>query len=110
MLICPVCERPLARESTVYRCPAGHSFDIAREGYVNLLRAPSPGDTRDMLRARRAFLDAGHYFPLVEAIAARTADRLATSAADASAAVLDAGCGEGTYIAAVAAHLRRRAH
>jgi 23S rRNA (guanine745-N1)-methyltransferase len=110
MLICPICERPLSRGGAVYRCPIGHSFDIAREGYVNLSRAPTSGDTPAMLRARRAFLDTGHYLPLIEAIAAYTADGLAASAVNAPAAILDAGCGEGTYIAAVAAQLRERAY
>lgn len=107
VLVCPICERPLSREDATYRCPAGHSFDVAREGYVNLLRQPYPGDTREMLRARRAFLDAGHYRPLAEAVASRVVAHLAAIRPDA-AALLDTGCGEGYYTAAVDGALRQR--
>lgn len=107
VLVCPVCERPLSREDATYRCAAGHSFDVAREGYVNLLRQPYPGDTREMLRARRAFLDAGHYRPLAMAVAARVVAHLAATGAGV-AALLDAGCGEGYYTAAVCGALRER--
>jgi len=84
---------------TSWRCDNGHSFDRAREGYVNLLRAgrkPSraAGDDAEMLRARRRLFDAGHYGPVIDAVAAATADLEPAS-------VLDAGCGEGTYLAAV---------
>lgn len=94
---CPVCRAPLAPPDgpppAPWRCPAGHSFDVAREGYVNLLithqrRQREPGDSAEMLRHRRAFLDAGHYAPLAEAVAAFAAPGLE---------VLDAGCGEGYY-------------
>lgn len=76
-----------------WRCSAGHAFDVAREGYVNLLithqrRQRDPGDSAEMLRHRRAFLDAGHYAPLARALAV-----FARPGQD----VLDAGCGEGHY-------------
>lgn len=106
-LVCPICELPLGREESAYRCAAGHSFDVAREGYVNLLRRPYPGDTKEMLRARRAFLDAGHYRPLAEAVASRVVAHLAAARPDA-ATLLDAGCGEGYYTAAVCGALRQR--
>ena len=46
---CPICGGPLDREPSAYSCPAGHSFDLAREGYVHLLPAnrmhsKMPGD------------------------------------------------------------------
>jgi 23S rRNA (guanine745-N1)-methyltransferase len=90
---CPVCRVALARGDRVWRCGNGHTYDEAREGYVNLLithqrRKREPGDSAEMLRHRRAFLDAGHYAPLAEAVAAYATD---------GAAVLDAGCGEGYY-------------
>ena len=61
---CPVCGAPLSREERVYRCPAGHSYDIAREGYTYLLppnqkHSAAPGDDRDMAAARRDFLSKG---------------------------------------------------
>lgn len=99
MFRCPVCLDGLTLAAggtlTAWRCSAGHSFDVASEGYVNLLithqrRRREPGDTAAMLRHRRNFLDAGHYRPLAEALAGFARPRRA---------VLDAGCGEGHYTA-----------
>lgn len=106
MLICPHCEQPLTREGQVYRCPQAHAFDIAREGYVNLLRRPSklPSDSREMLSARRRFLARGYYQPLAEAISATVRDWLQAhgNADQLAGAILDAGCGEGYYTCAIA--------
>jgi len=82
LLICPVCEAPLDRVNNTLKCPQAHSFDVAREGYVNLLLAGRKrpkvlGDTRDMLRARRSFLERGSYSPLSDAINERVRDHLA---------------------------------
>ena len=65
-LICPLCAAPLTRQENRFVCPAGHSFDIARQGYVHLLpvqnkRSLNPGDTREQVLSRRAFLEAGYY-------------------------------------------------
>ncbi|SQC92789.1 Ribosomal RNA large subunit methyltransferase A [Cedecea neteri] len=67
--LCPLCHSVLSASANSYRCPQGHQFDIAKEGYVNLLpvqhkRSKDPGDSAEMMQARRAFLDAGHYQPL----------------------------------------------
>ena len=96
---CPVCEAGLRRTEAVYRCPAGHSFDVAREGYVNLVlaqhrRSPEAGDPKASVRSRRDFLEAGFYRPLAQALQEQVA-RL-TSAPGAT--WLDAGCGEGYYL------------
>ena len=95
-LICPVCGCALSRVDREYRCENRHSFDIARQGYVNLLtvqqkKSLHPGDTREQVLSRRAFLDAGFYAPI-----ART---LCETALELGAAgpVLDVGCGEGYY-------------
>ncbi|HUP86023.1 MAG TPA: methyltransferase domain-containing protein [Acidimicrobiales bacterium] len=93
MFRCPVCKHPLARGDAAWRCETGHSYDVAREGYVNLLithqrRRREPGDSAEMLAHRRAFLDAGHYRPLKDALA---------DLVPAGASVLDVGCGEGYY-------------
>ncbi|WP_309646673.1 putative RNA methyltransferase [Phenylobacterium sp.] len=96
-LACPVCAQPLAREAAAFRCAAGHAYDLARSGYVNLLlanqrRSKDPGDDKAMMAARTAFLEAGHYAPVAQALAdAVLADRSATC-------VLDVGCGEGHYL------------
>src|SRR5271169_6270964 len=102
MLLCPVrdCHLGLAREERRVFCPRGHSFDIARSGYTNLLqpqerRSKNPGDTADAVAARRRLHDRGVTEPLLQAIA---------EIADASSEdnVLDAGCGEGFYLGRVA--------
>ncbi len=85
----------LAVESGVVRCPAGHSFDIAREGYVTLLGgggAKVTGDTGEMLAARANFLGAGHYLPIADAVAAAIVD---------PDAVLEIGAGTGYYLSHV---------
>ncbi|MDP3846608.1 MAG: methyltransferase domain-containing protein [Pseudomonas sp.] len=95
MLICPICSEPLSVVANGVVCPAKHSFDRARQGYLNLLpvqhkNSREPGDNAAMVEARRRFLDGGHYAPL--------AKRLAELAASyAPARWLDIGCGEGYY-------------
>ena len=93
MFRCPVCKGALVEGERAWRCEDGHSYDVAREGYVNLLithqrRQREPGDSAEMLRHRRRFLDAGHYAPLKDAI---------TALVPVGASVLDVGCGEGYY-------------
>ena len=66
---CPLCHARLTRSEKSFTCPQGHQFDMAKEGYVNLLpvqhkRSRDPGDSAEMMQARRAFLEAGHYEPL----------------------------------------------
>lgn len=92
---CPNCRGRLARRDDPPRwcCAEGHSFDVAREGYVNLLvagqrRSRQPGDNAEMVRARRRFLGTGAYDPLTSAVAgAATCDGL----------LVDVGCGEGRH-------------
>ena len=94
--ICPKCKGTLTvLDGGVARCPLGHSYDRAKEGYYNLLLAQKGGDHGDnaeMVAARRAFLDTGAYLPLAE----RVAERVIEHTAD-GGTVLDAGCGEGYY-------------
>jgi 23S rRNA (guanine745-N1)-methyltransferase len=105
-LRCPVCQADLNREERRYCCTAGHSFDIARQGYVNLLlssQMPSkaPGDSAEMLADRRAFLETGSYGPLRERVLAVLA--ALQTGLDHPQQVLDIGCGEGYYTAALTA-------
>ena len=98
---CPVCGGALTRGTKTYRCPAGHSYDIAREGYTYLLpvnqkHSAAPGDDRGMAQARREFLSQDYYRPLLDAL--RT---LALSHTGDSPAVLDVGCGEGYYTSGI---------
>lgn len=102
-LLCPICRAPLARGEHTYLCPAHHSFDCAKSGYVNLLPSSTGGghgDDRLMVRSRRDFLEKGYYQPLADAICSAAAEHCGDSPA-----VLDAGCGEGYYTARVAAAL-----
>ncbi|WP_237067424.1 putative RNA methyltransferase [Microbulbifer guangxiensis] len=92
---CPLCHLPLECREHDWHCGSGHLFDLAREGYVNLLpvqhkHSKEPGDSADMLRARRSFLEAGHYRPLAEAITALLPY-------ESGRQLLDVGCGEGYY-------------
>ena len=103
-LICPVCGQTLDRVERGYRCERNHSFDMARQGYVNLLpvqqkRSLHPGDTREQVLGRRAFLESGCYAPISDALN-ETAREL-----DAAGPILDVGCGEGYYSARLAACL-----
>ena len=105
MLICPNCGLELTRHNNTMRCEKGHSFDIAAAGYCNLLTGSKPGDfigdSKEMVAARRRFLDTGAYEPLRSALC-KTVLKYAPEGA---VSVLDAGCGEGYYTAAVLAAL-----
>ncbi len=69
---CPACHGPVRVAGTALRCERGHSFNIARQGYVSLLSGragPGTGDSTDMVMARDRFLGGGHYQPLAAALA-----------------------------------------
>jgi 23S rRNA (guanine745-N1)-methyltransferase len=92
-------------------CSRGHSFDVARAGYCNLLqpqdkRSRQPGDPRPVVEARRRFLDAGHGEPLLQALL----EEIDALGLPAGAAVLDVGCGEGTYLGGIARQRDVEAH
>lgn len=99
MLICPVCQQPLQQQSGGMRCENGHVFDLAREGYVNLLRAGKSGDLigddKFAARSRRDFLNKDYYALLRDALCQRFAQR--------QGSVLDICCGEGYYTSAFGA-------
>ena len=95
-LICPICGMELKKQDRQYVCPQNHSFDIARQGHVNLLvvqqkHSKNPGDTREQVLSRREFLEEGHYAPICNALI-DTAKELAITGP-----ILDVGCGEGYY-------------
>ena len=99
-LLCPVCGLPLARTERTFACDGRHSFDIARQGYVNLLagKPPAVGDNRERIAARRRVLGGGHYAPFCQTI-------VETATAHAKGGMLlDAGCGEGYYTEALSGH------
>jgi len=102
-LACPLDGNPMTANATSWRCAAGHCFDIAGQGYTHLLpvqkkRSLDPGDSKEMVAARRRFLNAGHYQPIAAAVR-----RAVLTDLPADAACLDAGCGEGYYLRQLAA-------
>lgn len=104
-LACPLDGTPLQHQGSAWRCAAGHSFDVARQGYTHLLpvqhkRSRDPGDSKLMVAARQRFLQAGFYQPIAAAVS-RAA--LAGLPAGSIASCLDAGCGEGYYLRQLAA-------
>lgn len=105
LLACPLDAEPLTRDGPSWRCPAGHSFDVSRQGYVHLLpvqnkRSLDPGDSKLMVAARQRFLNAGHYQPIARAVAQWV---LGGTAEGEHLSCLDAGCGEGYYLRELAA-------
>jgi len=104
-LACPLDAAPLQRHGSAWQCAAGHSFDIASQGYTHLLpvqkkRSLDPGDSKEMVAARRRFLNAGHYQPIAAAVSRIV---LADWPSEAMLSCLDAGCGEGYYLRQLAA-------
>ena len=100
-LLCPICGELLTKQDKSYRCANNHSFDIARQGHVNLLpvqqkRSLNPGDTAEQVVSRRAFLDGGFYAPIRNALCALAQDH------GCAGPILDIGCGEGYYSAGLA--------
>jgi len=101
VLTCPVCQTHFTQVGNAIRCENTHTFDMAKEGYINLLTKKLPdsmGDTKEMLLARRAFLERGHYQPLAAAIVTLLYDYLKVDEDLPYITMLDAGCGEGYYL------------
>jgi len=109
-LVCSVCHGPLANQPRSVVCANGHSFDRARQGYVNLLMGKPAGDSKEMLLARRRFLSAGRYRPVSDAVNGMVAGHLARREGHgergAAAVILDVGCGEGYYLRQLATALQ----
>lgn len=110
-LACPLDGLPLTPVAHQLRCTNGHSFDIARQGYVNLLpvqnkKSRAPGDSVEMVEARRRFLDAGFYRPISEQINALVLQYLPSH----DLCIVDAGCGEGYYLVQVSRALAENGH
>lgn len=100
-LICPLCALPLAENKQGLACVNRHQFDRAKEGYFNLLpvqykNSREPGDAKEQLSARRAFLSAGYFSPLVDAL--KKIINVNTES------LLDIGCGEGYFTRLLSAH------
>ncbi len=119
LFICPLCQSPLQPADDTWRCDGSlhpkqtaHPFDVARQGYVNLLpvqqkKSKAPGDSQQSIDARKRFLNAGHYQPLNDLICQKMAALLTAQKAnlnqkDKPINWLDIGCGEGYYTQAMA--------
>ena len=111
MFVCPLCPSPLTIDAKTWRCDGSgnakgtrHPFDVARQGYVNLLpvqqkKSKAPGDSEASIAARQRFLAAGHYAPL-QTLICDTLTHLTKISSEGS--WLDIGCGEGYYTQAIA--------
>ena len=110
LYVCPVCGGPLQlhQSGKNYACQSQHSFDLAKEGYLNLLpvqhkHSREPGDSKLMMIARREFLEAGFYEPMAKAVAMMID---ANKPKDQSMRLLDLGCGEGYYSRKMASYCK----
>lgn len=95
--VCPLCKSALQLQQMTWSCDKNHRFDCAKEGYVNLLpvqkkRSKDPGDNKEMMFARREFLNKGHYQGLSDRV-----NELAHQYCPDAKLGLDIGCGEGYY-------------
>ena len=123
LFICPLCQSPLQPAIDTWRCDGSlhpkqttHPFDVARQGYVNLLpvqqkKSKAPGDSQASIEARKRFLNAGHYQPLQALICQKMTELLAQNESATKPIAkqdkelvhwLDIGCGEGYYTQAMA--------
>ncbi len=100
---CPICQSSLAKIDKSLKCDNNHQFDYAKEGYVNLLpvqfkKSLHPGDDKEMVLARRRFLELGHYDFLRQQLLSTISDL-------SPKAIVDLGCGEGYYTSLIASSL-----
>ena len=111
-LACPLDGGALQRDGDRWRCTSGHSFDVARQGYIHLLpvqnkRSRDPGDSKEMVAARRRFLGSGVYQPIADRVAHAL---LAELPEPTTLRCLDAGCGEGHYLRQLATAAEQAGH
>ena len=119
LFICPICQSPLQPAANIWCCDGSlhpkqtrHPFDVARQGYVNLLpvqqkKSKAPGDSQQSIMARQRFLAAGYYQPLRELICEQMAqllsqDKASQKSDNSEINWLDIGCGEGYYTQSMA--------
>ncbi|MGK0269959.1 MAG: 23S rRNA (guanine745-N1)-methyltransferase [Cocleimonas sp.] len=108
---CPVCNLTLFRLNNSYNCESNHTFDLAKEGYLNLLlaqhkRSKNPGDDVNMVRSRYDFLNAGYYDSLAHFISDKVnfynQDGISKSnISEGNSKLIDIGCGEGFYLSKI---------
>lgn len=96
--ICPICNNKLNLDNRTYKCENNHCFDLAKEGYVNLMpvqfkHSKEPGDSKEMMQARREFLNHEHFAPMRDAVC----NLILNIKTHDTFKLLDIGCGEGYY-------------
>lgn len=107
LLCCPKCREKLEIKENTYVCANSHSFDKARQGYVNLLlpnkrHSVAPGDSREMIMSRRSFLESGKYGIFSDKLNSIVTQLLGDSQ---KTSIVDCGCGEGYYDGRLCEHL-----
>ena len=108
-IICPLCQQTLSANEKYWHCANRHSFDVAKQGYINLLpvqhkKSKSPGDDAAMVAARSQFLNGGYYQPLSQQINRIIIEHLQHNTIT-QPNIIDAGCGEGYYTSRLGAAL-----
>lgn len=106
-LRCPHCGGDLALADRTARCPSGHSFDVARQGYLSLLPGDADtgtADTATMVEARERFLATGHYDPIADAVASACA----AAVENLDGPIVDLGAGTGHHLATTLNRLPHR--
>ncbi|WP_319371228.1 putative RNA methyltransferase [uncultured Ilyobacter sp.] len=99
LLVCPICRKELLKEGRSYKCRNNHNYDMAKQGYLNLLlaskkKSKNPGDDREMVESRKRFLEGGFYRKISEKVNETILD---ISDNEKEIKILDIGCGEGYY-------------
>lgn len=97
MIICPVCKKVLEKREKNYICESNHSFDLGKQGYINLLlsnqkNSKNPGDDKGMVKSRKNFLEKD-YYKIISNIVNEIIGRYKKN----EMKILDIGCGEGYY-------------
>lgn len=110
IITCPVCGGVLHRENRSLICQAGHTFDVAKSGYVNMLppgkeKNARTGDEKDMVRARVEFLAKGYYNPISSAVADVISE---FAGGDGGLVLCDMGCGEGHHTCRFAGEIHEK--
>ncbi|MFJ5792287.1 putative RNA methyltransferase [Lysinibacillus sp. NPDC093197] len=94
LFACPICQESMqVFDQGRLTCSANHSFDIAKQGYVNMLTHSAASKySKDLFESRKTIIDSGLYDPLEEKIAELIGE---------AKTVLDTGCGEGSHLARI---------
>ena len=98
----PIDAAPLVMDGVSLVCEHGHRFDVARQGYVNLLgpknrRSKDPGDSKGMVLARATFFNSDLFGPVADA-SLNTILGFCSEVTDGHITLVDVGCGDGYYL------------